>query len=205
MTSSSTRPDGEPDGYQPLTQHGPKVRTDVVDVYVFRRVAEEKSRAVSSGGSRVYEGDPGWPRRGGKVVEFLQVLRASEPLKDSWHPVMGHVHEDETAAQCARREMLEELGLLHLDRAVLGMWALEQVHPFYIDAINTIVMSPRFCVEVAEGWSPRLNEEHSAHRWVAEGEIDAKFMWPGQKACCREILREIVSDASLSREGLRVK
>lgn len=193
-----------PLGYQPLTPNGAKIRADVIDVYVFTRVGAGDPRARTRGPARPYEDAPEWkPDR--PVVCFLQLLRAGAPLENTWHPVMGHVHTGETSAACARREMEEELDLGAADPAILGLWALEQVHPFYIAAIDTVVMSPRFACEVRPEWSPRLNEEHTAFRWVTEREVDAMFMWPGQKACCREILREIVADASLSREGLRVR
>lgn len=191
-----------PSGYQPHTAHGPRVRTDVVDVYIFRRTpAPEKKPNLP------YQEDPGWPKPKSALMqtEFLQLLRADEPLKDTWHPVMGHVHDGESALQCALRELREELELLPRDPRILGLWALEQVHPFYISAINTIVMSPRFCCQVIPTFTPALNSEHSRFRWVSEREIDTMFMWPGQKACCREILREIIDDASLSRDALRVE
>jgi hypothetical protein len=65
-------------------------------------------------------------------------------------------------------------------------------------------MSPRFCIEVSPEWSPKLNAEHEQFRWVREDEVGAMFMWPGQKAACREILREIVRNESLSREWIRI-
>lgn len=186
-----------PDGYQPHTSNGPRVRTDVVDVYVFTRVPAKPARD--------HDRDAAWPGRDRtSAVEFLQVLRVGEPLNNTWHPVMGHVEPGETAVDTARRELREELGLDAADARVRGFWALEQTHPFFIAAINAIVMSPRFAIEVAPAFEPTLNAEHARHRWVPESEIDAMFMWPGQKACCREILSEIVDNASLSREALRV-
>lgn len=188
----------EQDGYQAHTAHGPIVRTDVVDVYVFRRAGdndpEERTRSRGA-----YDNDA--LRRSRPWVYFLQLLRSGDPLKDTWHPVMGHIEAGERASSCARRELREELGLLVPGRAesheqggvLLGLWALEQVHPFYIEAINTIVMSPRFAAEVGSDWTPRLNDEHSAFRWVREDEVSASFMWPGQRAACREVLELIVA------------
>ena len=188
-------------GYEPITSNGAKIRADVVDVYLFTRTAPTQRRNDPHADA----GDA-WPASGTPrtEVQFLQLLRSGAPLDKTWQPVMGHAITGETSVDCAWREMHEELGLTRGDPAILGMWALEQVHPFYIASIDTVVMSPRFCCEVRPGWSPTLNEEHTAHRWVREQDVDASFMWPGQKAVCREIIREIVQDVSLSREGLRI-
>lgn len=184
---------GEPDGYRAEARGGPRIRADIVDVYIFRRPL----------------GKPG-------TVEFLQLLRTGEPMGGTWQPVMGHIEPGETAPRTARRELAEEVGLAPGDPSLLGMWALEQVHPYYIAAIECIVLSPRFAAEVAPAWEPVLNSEHSAHRWVAEveqrehagGEVREPargfWFWPGQRSCVREILRDIVDTSSLSRERLRL-
>lgn len=167
-----------PTGHRREPAGGPRVRTDVVDVYLFRRAAEARSG-----------------------VEFLQLLRASEPLGRTWQPLMGHVESRETAPMTALRELREEVGLDPSSASWIGLWALEQVHPFYIAAIDSMVFSPRFACEVAPGWSPILNDEHSGHRWVDDA---ASFMWPGQRRCLEEILSEIVPEWSLARDRLRV-
>lgn len=194
------------DGYRPATGTGPRIRSDIVDVYVFTRVPADDPRERARAG-RAYESEAAWPARAGdsSAVHFLQLLRSGAPLDNTWHPVMGHIEAGETAVDTALREMREELGLGHDHPSCLGVYALEQVHPFFIAAIDTIVLSPRFAVEVAPSWTPALNAEHSKFRWVRHDAVDAHFMWPGQKNACREILREIVDDASLSREHLRVR
>ena len=164
-------------GYRVDAVAGPRVRTDIVDVYIFRR------------------------KRG--VVEFLQLLRAAEPLKETWHPVMGHIERGETATACALRELEEEVGLRPVDRAFKGLWALEQVHPFYVAAIDQIVMGPRFTAEVAATWTPRVNDEHVGVRWVKAVDVARKFMWPGQAAACREVLG-MVRKGSLARDHLAI-
>jgi dATP pyrophosphohydrolase len=171
------------DGYRDTPAGGPRVRTDIVDVYVFRRSAGP----------------------GNAGVEFLQLLRAAAPLAATWHPVMGHIEAGETAVACALRELEEELGLKRDDRALMGVWALEQVHPYYVAEIDWVVLSPRFAAEVRAGWEPRINHEHTAARWVSAGEVRKKFMWPGQVAACGEIADHLLRPGSLSRDTLRVR
>lgn len=162
-------------GHRSTPAGGPKLRADVVDVYVFRRA--------------------------GPKVEFLQLLRASDPLARTWHPIMGHIEAGESAVAAALREMREEVGLDPGSPACLGVWALEQVRPFYIAAIDTIVMSPRFACEVSPAWMPALNDEHAEWRWVDQ---PGAFMWPGQRGCIEEILGFIIAPESLARERLSV-
>lgn len=173
--------------YHPHTTNGPLVRTDVIDVYVFRT----SSRPASTSHAH-------------PPLEFLQLLRTSDPLKDTWHPVMGHVELGESAVDCARRELREELALDTSSPLVRGFWALEQVHPFFIAAINTIVMSPRFALEVAPDFVPTLNDEHSSFRWIHQDNVQAHFIWPGQLACIQEILTHILPPTSTARQLLRL-
>lgn len=195
MTTTPPMPDRDASGYRrspPPPGHGPAIRADIVDVYVFRC------------------------REGAKVagdVEFLQLLRAKPPLDKTWHPVMGHIEAGETAVQCAVRELAEELGLRPAaaadevggqDAALRGFWALEQVHPFFIAEIDAIVLSPRFVAEVTPGWEPTLDDSHAQHRWVPRDRVERFFMWPGQLAAIREITGSLLPDGSLSRERLRV-
>lgn len=153
---------------------GPRIRTDIVDVYV--------------------------ARRGALGLEFLQLRRAKEPLRGSWQPIMGHVEAGETAVQTAKREATEEVGLG--GSVILGLWQLEQVHPFYIASSDEIVMSPRFVAEVGLTWKPVLNSEHSEFRWVQESKVGEMFVWPGQRAAIAEAGRVLRGD--VGEEGLRV-
>jgi dATP pyrophosphohydrolase len=144
---------------------------------------------------------------------FLQLRRSKPPLDGTWQPVMGHIEQQggstgaaiEPAPRCAIREAREEIGLEIPSGDALGFWALEQVHPFYIAAIECIVMSPRFAVEVRAGWTPKLNHEHTAHRWVRARDVGHAFVWPGQRAAVREIVDHLLPEASLSREHLRIR
>lgn len=127
-------------------------------------------------------------RAGARGAEFLQLRRAGATMRGTWQPIMGHVEPGESAVACAARETREEAGLDVRGPECAGFWALESVHPFYLPTKDVIMLSPRFAARVNEGWTPTLNHEHDASRWVSEGEIGASFMWPGQRAACREII-----------------
>ncbi len=174
------------DGYRPEPVGGARIRADIVDIYVFR----------------VPQSNPG-------AVELLLLERATEPLAKTWHPLMGHMEDGETAPRTALRELAEETGLVRDDPALLGFWALEQVHPYYVAEIDCVVLSPRFVVQVTPFWEPTLNEEHCAHEWVTVLSADPaaalrRFLWPGQKRAVQEILTEIVPADSPARAQLAI-
>ncbi|MFT5423200.1 MAG: 8-oxo-dGTP pyrophosphatase MutT (NUDIX family) [Phycisphaerales bacterium] len=148
----------------------PIVRTDLIDVYVFRHAAHG--------------------------TELLQLRRVEadegHDLHGTWQPVMGHIENHETPAQTAARELEEETGLCADSPDCKRLIALEGIHPYYLPSRNAIMMSPRFACEAALSWEPTLNHEHDAVRWIAVEQADEMFMWPGQRACIAELL-EILS------------
>ena len=192
-------------GYRPEPAAGPRIRSDVVDVYVFQRSVREPkglwrpARRGGAGGVGSGTGGASAGRAGGCLPPGV---RGGAPLGGSWHPVMGHVERGEKATDTLWRELREELGLEA--KELVGAWALEQVHPFFIAELDAIVMSPRFAAEVKPGWTPTLNEEHSAFRWVAARDAAEAFMWPGQISACREIVDRLLPEASLMRDWVRV-
>ncbi|MDX2132031.1 MAG: NUDIX domain-containing protein [Planctomycetota bacterium] len=163
---------------------GPRLRTDLVDVYVFRRPD-------------------------GRAPEFLQLRRARPPMHGTWQPVMGHVEPGESAPHAALRELQEETGLSRTSPALRGFWALESVHPFYLAGRDEIVLSPRFAVEVDPAWKPDLTRDpahphepaHDDARWTASADA---FIWPGQRACIAEIYALILPEVSPVRAVLAI-
>lgn len=192
MTAEPTEASGDRDarGYRPSPAgRGATVRADVVDVYVVRE-AQGGGRGAGSGG-----GEP----------EFLQVRRSRPPLEGTWQPVMGHVEAGEPCWRAALRELAEEVGL-EPGPMLLGVWALEQVYPYYIAAIDSVVLGPRFVALASPEWQPRLNEEHRDWRWVPAGRAagaGGEFVWPGQRAAVREAL-ELLLPGNPAREHLRL-
>lgn len=147
----------------------PRVECNIVDIYLFRTTA--------------------------RGAEFLQLRRAGATMHGTWQPVMGHIEPGETAPACAAREAREETGLDVRGPECEGFWALESVHPFYLPTKDVIMLSPRFAARVSEGWTPTLNHEHDAWRWISAAEIDTSFMWPGQRAACREVIELVLAGA----------
>ncbi len=126
---------------------------------------------------------------------------------------MGHIETGERAPRTALRELHEDVGLARDDANLLGFWALEQTHPYYVPAVESIVLGPRFGVRVAPEWSPRLDREHDASRWMLlprEASAAARdpalfsFLWPGQRRAVLEVISELIPEGSLSREALRL-
>lgn len=167
------------DGYRAIPEGGAAIRADIVEVYVFRAAADAPLGC-----------------------EVLQLRRATAPLRGTWHPVMGHIERGESAVVAALRELGEEVGLAASSPAVRGVWALEQVHPYFVPAIDCIVLSPRFAVEVEGGWAPTLNGEHDGVRWARSA---LEFLWPGQKLALAEIRDELLPADSPAREHLSVE
>ena len=173
----------------------PQVRTDIVDVYVFRRANAKVAGRV----------DADTPQRTahGAAVEFLQLRRSTGPLAATWQTVMGHVNPGETAVQTALRELKEETGFT--PPVLVGLWQLEELNSYFLASRDAIMLSPCFAAEVAPGAEPALNDEHDAHRWVKRDHAGRHFVWPGQRAAIEGICRDILAADSTVREILRIK
>ncbi|MCE9589471.1 MAG: NUDIX domain-containing protein [Planctomycetes bacterium] len=157
---------------------GPKVRTDIVEVYVFRRVAQG-------------------------AVEFLQLRRSKGAMVGSWQPVMGHIEEGETAAAAALRELKEETGYA-VGSGLIAAWQLETVNAFFLHALDSVMLSPGFAAEVSPGVEPKLDDAHDALRWVPRDHADRLFVWPGQRQAVAQIVGDILPPGSPAENALRV-
>ena len=162
---------------------GPPIRTDIVDVYVFRKSEIRNPKSD---------------------IQFLQLHRVPTiSLPDTWQPIMGHMHAHEKAAATALRELAEETGFAP-QAGLVGFWQLEEPNTYFLHSHEAMVMSPCFAAEVAPGAEPVLDPDHDAARWVARPYADRAFLWPGQRRAVAAIVRDILEPGSPVEPLLRI-
>lgn len=172
---------------------GPPIRTDIVDVYVFRRPLSHVRSEGSEGRIRPTTS-----------LQFLQLHRGPHvSLPATWHPVMGHMHDGETAARTALRELREETGYAS-GAGLLGFWQLEQPNVYFLHSHEALLMSPCFAVEVQSDREPIIDADHDAARWVRRAYVDRCFLWPGQRSAIASLVRDILEPGSPVERALRI-
>jgi dATP pyrophosphohydrolase len=144
----------------------PDIRADGIAVYVYRRTPAHS-------------------------IEFLQIRRSANTgeYQHSWQTVYGGIHRNpdgswkESATQAALRELKEETGL-----APARLWQVEYLESFYFRPHDYVLIMPAFAAEVAYDAPITLNDEHDAHRWIAERDIPSHFMWRTQREALQYLL-----------------
>lgn len=163
---------------------GPRIRTNMVTVYLFRRPQSARGGDV-------------------EATEFLQLRRTftrASFMSGTWQPVSGGIEVGEMAVETAFREAFEEVRLCGPD--VLGAWHVDQVRPFLIPSRDLVILPASFAVEVRPDWEPVLNEEHDAHRWVTLAEAPRLFMWRGQRLAVQDIAEDVLRPGPLGSSHL---
>jgi lipoyl(octanoyl) transferase len=134
-------------------------------------------------------------RHAGEAIEYL-VLRRRPARGGFWQSVSGHVRGSESAAQAARREVIEETGLAPT-RVVL----LEKVNVFFIPGDECVHLEPCFGAEVEAG-DAILSEEHEEQRWVGCDQAIRLIAFDGVREALRELDDRLAGRApALPRAG----
>lgn len=120
-------------------------------------------------------------------VRMLMARRSSAYLDGVWSYLAGHVQAGETGWQAARRELFEETGLVPD-----ALYATSFCEQFYRAQPEGIEIVPAFVARVSDGAEVRLNDEHSAFRWVDLHEAAALLPFGSQRDLLAHVRREFV-------------
>ena len=127
-------------------------------------------------------------RRRGRRVEFLTLRRSrGRSLPHVWQPVTGKLRRRETALAGARREVLEETGLVPR-----RWWALESVTAYFDPADGVIRVLPLIAAEVGRDARVRLSGEHDDHRFLPARAASRRYLWQSQVRALEAVRREVL-------------
>jgi dATP pyrophosphohydrolase len=135
----------------------PRIVSDSIDVYLFRRVNAR--------------------------VQFLLLLRRPEvPLGNTWHGVHGKVGEGETASDAALREMRQTTGLLPK-----RFYSADLIGQFYDHFSDTISLTPVFAALIEGPGPVILSPDHIDFAWCDMEEAVARLFSNVQRWAVRHI------------------
>ncbi len=144
----------------------PKIKSNRVAVYVFR--------LLPAG------------------TQYLQLRRAvdSGDYAGTWQTVYGRIKSGETAVAAARRELLEETGLMPKE-----LFQVEYLESFYHRVKDRVIILPVFAAQVASNARVMINEEHDDFRWVNRRDVATHFVWRVQRQAIAIIEEDILGGA----------
>lgn len=128
------------------------------------------------------------PSKEGTQVLLMQ--RVGAPLHGEWFYVAGGVEEGETAIEAMLREIDEETGMVPEI-----LYSSGETEQFYNSSRNAIEFVPLFVGFVPAGTQVKLNDEHSAHRWLGKDEASALLPFPIQRRLLNLVWQDFVETA----------
>ena len=118
----------------------------------------------------------------------------------AWEVVHGRIDPGERPAQAAGRELREETGLVP-DR----LYSIA-THPFYVAALDTVLVAVAFAAVVDPHAAVRLGDEHVRSEWLPFDAAAQRGTWP-RLAEHLEWIRKLLrtGDAGPAEDVLRIR
>ncbi len=127
-------------------------------------------------------------RDGGREV---LVVHRSPAQGSYWHVVAGGVEPGESALEAARRELLEETGLVAEPEEGVDVteyvYRLDEEQPAEPGPDAVAVDVRCFRVAAPDAWEPTLDWEHDGHRWCTPAEAVELLRWPETRAALERL------------------
>ena len=123
-------------------------------------------------------------RPAGAGLEFLVLRRSARGRSPgAWEAVHGHLEAGERPEEGARRELLEETGLVPT-----ALYNLSRVEAFYLHRTGEVAMIPAFAAVVPAASGVTLSGEHDAAEWLPAGAARQRLAWPRSRRALDDIL-----------------
>lgn len=133
------------------------IATDIVDVYVFRRLNAR--------------------------VQFLLLQRRSDvPMAQTWQAFHREIAQGSRASDAAR-QAVDELAGLAIDR----FYSADFINQFYDEARDVVVLAPVLAVTVTNQSGVDLSEDFHDAGWFDRDEATARLPFSGQRWAVRHI------------------
>lgn len=134
-----------------------RLATDIVDVYVFRRLNAR--------------------------VQFLLLQRRNDvPMARTWQGFHHEIAEGQTAPEAARAAV-QTLAGLEIDR----FYSADFINQFYDEARDAVVLAPVLAVTVKDQGSVALADDFQDAGWFDRDEATARLPFSGQRWAVRHI------------------
>jgi len=135
----------------------PQVVSDIVDVYVFRRL-------------------------NARVQFLLLQRRADVAMPHTWQAFHSQIGEGEPTLAAVRRTVQELAGL-----NVSAIYSADYVNQFYDESRDVLVLAPVFAVNVSPQAPVRLGDDLRDCAWFERDEATSRLPFSGQRWATRHI------------------